>query len=263
MLTARKKLNPVPVLTALLVGGRSRVEILLLMLFLSGWSGRAENSFALHAEREYRIWFDAFLTDSTNPEVAWKFSRACFDWAEHAPSAAQHEKVAEQGIEASRRSLALKPGLAAGHYYLALNLGQLARTKTFSALRLVREMEKELKAAREADPLFDFAGPDRSLGLLYRDAPGWPASIGNRRNARRHLERAVVLSPESPENRLYLIETYLKFQEFAAAKREFADFEKIMGQAREQFTGKQWESSWADWEERYERLKKELAGRTR
>jgi hypothetical protein len=254
---------PVSFLKAQLAGCFRLRVFLLLTLIWSGVCGRAEDSFADRAEREFRTWLDAFLTDSSNPEVAWKFARACFDWAEHAPSSSQREKVAEQGIEASRRALALEPGLAAGHYYLALNLGQLARTRTLTALRLVKEMERELKAAREADPLFDFAGPDRSLGLLYRDAPGWPASIGSRRNARRQLERAVALSPESPDNRLYLIETYLKYQEFAAARREMAALDKVMVQAREKFTGEEWESSWADWEERRERLKKEMGARSR
>ena len=60
-----------------------------------------------------------------------------------------------------------------------MNLGQLARTEYLGALTLVKQMEQEFKAAGGLDPQFDHAGPKRNLGLLYRDAPGWPVSIGN------------------------------------------------------------------------------------
>ncbi len=84
---------------------------------------------------------------------------------------------------AASRSRA-NPNSAPAHYYLAMNLGQLARTEFLGALKLVREMEREFKTAAELDAQFDFAGPERSLGLLYRDAPGWPVSIGSKRKAR-------------------------------------------------------------------------------
>src|SRR5207248_6916974 len=106
-------------------------------------------------------------------------------------------EIAEQGIAAARQGIERAPRLAAPHYYLALNLGQLARTKKLGALRLVDEMEAELKAAIALDPKFDYAGPHRSLGLLYADAPGWPTSIGNHSKARQHLHTAIELSPES------------------------------------------------------------------
>jgi hypothetical protein len=90
-----------------------------------------------------------------------------------------------------------------------MNLGQLARTKGLSALKLVDQMEGEFTRARDLDEHLDYAGPDRSLGLLYRDAPVI-GSVGSRTRAREHLRRAVEVAPQYPENRLSLIEAYLK-----------------------------------------------------
>ncbi len=73
---------------------------------------------------------------------------------------------------------------------------------------MVREMEREFKTADDLDEHFDYAGPERCLGLLYRDAPGWPISIGSRHKAREWLEQAVKLAPDYPENQLNLVESY-------------------------------------------------------
>jgi hypothetical protein len=67
-------------------------------------------------------------------ESGWKFARACFDWADFARSNRERADLANQGIGASRQAIQQDPKLAAAHYYLGLNLGQLARTKKLSAL---------------------------------------------------------------------------------------------------------------------------------
>ena len=150
--------------------------------------------------------------------------------------------------------IAQKPKLVSGHYYLAMNLGQLAQTKSLGALKLVSEMETEFQTARAQDEKYDFAGPDRSLGLLYLEAPGWPTSIGSRSKARHHLQRAVLLSPEYPENRLNLLEAYLKWGDKSAAGREFRILKELLPRAKKEFTGENWESSWADWDKRWAKI---------
>ena len=124
--------------------------------------------------------------------AAWQFARACFDFADFATNVTERAAIASQGIAACQELLARKTNSAPGHYYLAMNYGQLARAEapSLAAYRLVKQMEREFKAAADFDKSFDYAGPERNLGLLYRDAPGWPFSIGSRRKARDFLERA-------------------------------------------------------------------------
>ncbi len=140
-----------------------------------------------------------------------------------------------------------------------MNLGQLARTKTLGALRLVDEMETEFQTARDLDEKFDYAGPDRNLGLLYAEAPGWPTSIGNRSKARHHLQRAVLLEPDYPENRLNLLEAYLKWGEKIGAQREFTATSELLPKAKKEFAGAQWEVSWLDWATRWKKLQMKFA----
>src|SRR3954471_4741276 len=210
------------------------------------------------AERVYREAHTTLETEPKSVEALWKLARACFDWAEVAPPE-NRASIAEEGIAAAQQGIGRKYGSAAAHYYLAMNLGQLARTKSLGALKLVREMEQEFKEAISLDEKFDHAGPHRSLGLLYKDAPGWPTSIGSRSKARQHLGRACELAPEYPDNRLSLEEAYLEWGEPKTIASDLPGMEEFMKEARKKFTGEQWEASWRDWEARYARLKVKAA----
>ena len=212
----------------------------------TSWAARAEQVFVANRA--------LFQNARTNAAAAWQFGRACFDWAEFAKDNEQRAQIAEQGIDACRRSVALAPSLAAGHYYLAVNLGQLARTKSLGALKIVKEMEREFKLAIESDPRFDNAGPHRSLGLLYQEAPGWPTSIGNRSKARHHFELAVRLCPRFPENHLCLSEAYLKWDDKKGLAREVAALKELLPKARRAFSGEEWTQEWSDWEKRWAQI---------
>jgi tetratricopeptide (TPR) repeat protein len=187
----------------------------------------------------------------------WQFGRACFDLAECATNSTERAQVAEKGISACRQALAISSNSAAAHYYLGLNLGQLARTKSVGALKLVNQMEREMIMAIGLDSAFDFAGPDRTLGLLYRDAPTF-ISIGSRSKAKQHLQRAVELAPEYPENRLDLVESYQQWGDRSDAKRELAALEAVWPKARAQLSGPEWTESWSDWQARLEECKKKV-----
>jgi len=230
-------------------------------LFAAGWLclGEESSAFAKRAEQNYQEARKKFQTHTNDAEAAWQFGRACFDWADFAKKDAQREAIANQGIAACRRVVARDPKSAPGHYFLAMDLGQLAQTKTLGALGIVDEMEREFSAAGDVDPKFDYAGPDRNLGLLYFQAPGWPASIGSKSRARKHLERAVALAPDYPENHLCLLEAYLKWGESKNVQRELKAAEEVLPKARKEFTGKAWEQSWADWDKRWKKIR-EKAG---
>ncbi len=191
------------------------------------------------------------------PKDAWDFARSCFDAAEYATNSAERVAIAEQGIAACREVLAADPNSAPAHYYLGMNLGEVAQTKSLGALSIVNQMEREFDAARQLDPTFDHAGPDRCLGLLYRDAPSF-ASIGNKTKARRHLQAATDLAPDYPENRLNQIETFLKWSDRNSAKREMKALEELLPKARARLTGDAWAASWADWDKRIAQVKKKI-----
>jgi hypothetical protein len=216
------------------------------------------NDFAARAEAEFHRTQNQFQSNTNDATAAWEFARACFNFDDFVTNNTDHAAIANQGIAACRLVIAHEPGSAPAHYYLGQDLGQLARTETLGALKIVKEMEREYKTAIRLDGHFDYAGPERSLGLLYRDAPGWPVSIGSRHKARDWLELANKLASEYPENHLNLVESYLQWHDRAEAKSELQALDALWPVARTNLAGPAWERSWADWSARREVERKNL-----
>jgi tetratricopeptide (TPR) repeat protein len=214
--------------------------------------------FAARAGSEFLRAQTQFQSSTNNPTNVWQFARASFDFADFATNDTERAMIVVQGIAACRQFIAGDPKSAPAHYYLGMNLGQLARTELLGALKLVQEMEAEFKTAEGLDAYFDHAGPARNLGLLYRDAPGWPASIGNKRKARDWLERAVKLAPDYPENNLNLAESFLQWHENDDAKKQLNALDSLWPKAQTNFTGENWEQSWSDWSTRRDAVRKKL-----
>ena len=204
------------------------------------------------AEARYR-------REPTNAEAAWQLGRAIFDRADLSTNLAERALFAEEGIAACEMAVSREPKSAPAHYYLGMNLGQLARTKDLSALKIVKRMEKEFILACGLDETFDYAGPQRNIGLLYREAPP-VLSIGSKKDARQHLRRALELAPQYPENRLNLIEAYIKWSEEASGRVELKTLDGMWNGARTNFTGVAWVGSWEDWKERRAKARKAVEG---
>jgi tetratricopeptide (TPR) repeat protein len=203
--------------------------------------------FAARAKAEFQRAQIQFQSNTNDATAAWQLARTCFDLADAATNDSERVAIARRGIEVCRSLIVHNPKSAPLHYYLGMNLAQRARTELFGALKTVREMEREFKTAADLDKTFDYAGPARNLGLLYRDAPGWPASIGNHRKARSFLEQAAELAPEDPENSLNLLESYLQWKDRDDAAGELKRLDALWLKAQTNFTGVAWEQSWADW----------------
>jgi hypothetical protein len=217
----------------------------------------ASTEVAARAERIYREAAATFHRGPTNVTAAWQFGRASFDWAEFAPDATRRAGIAERGIAACRVAVLMDTNLAAAPYYLGMNLGQLARTRTLGALKLVAEMETLFERARRLDERFDHAGPDRNLGLLYLQAPGWPVSLGNRSKARRHLTRAVALVPDYPENRLNLLEARLRWGD-NELQPDVEALATLLPRARAKLSGEEWLAAWTDWDRRWREIQRRV-----
>jgi len=224
----------------------------------AGSSPPAASTPASRAGQAYRESRDRHESRPADVVAAWQFASACFDQCEFSRNDADRARFANQGIAACRQALSLDPNVAAAHYYLGMDLAQLARTELIGALGLLGDVEKEWETAIKLDENFDYAGPDRNLGLLYRDAPGWPWSLGSRAKARQHLLRAVSLHPEYPENHLNLIEAYLLWNNHSEGAPAAKALEEILPEARKKFAGPAWESSWDDWNKRWKAVQTKL-----
>lgn len=191
---------------------------------------------------------EAALAKTNSVVHRWHLGRAAFDLAEVTSRDKEKARLAEIGRAACRAALVESPASAPAHYYLALCLGELAQTKSVGALRLIHEIQSEFETARVLDETFDYAGSDRGLGLLYLEAPSWPTSVGDRKKARQHLERAFFLAPEYPDNRLSLLELLVRVKDYRAAVAQFGALEAMWAKAKTQFTGEEWDAAWREWE---------------
>ena len=216
--------------------------------------------FADRAQAEYGRTQSEYRAKTNDTAAAWQFARACYDLADFATDDHRRAALASQGIDACKQLVAREPNSAPGHYYLAMNMGQLARTKSLGALKLVRDMEVEFKTALDLNDHLDFGGPARSLGMLYRDAPGWPTSIGSKRKAATYIQQAMKIAPDFPENRLTLIETDLKWRDIDSAKKELEALDAAWAQAQKSFTGETWERDWVDWTKRRDDARAKIPG---
>ncbi|HUA39719.1 MAG TPA: hypothetical protein VMA35_15095 [Candidatus Sulfopaludibacter sp.] len=216
--------------------------------------------FVARAAAEFDRTRAQYQSHTNDSAAALQFARACFNFADLVTNEIQRATLANQGIAACHQWLDREPDSAPAHYYLAMNFGQLARAEapSLAAYRLVREIEREFRKAADLDGRFDYAGPDRGLGLLYRDAPGWPLSIGSRHKAREWLDQAEQLAPDYPENHLNLAEAFLRWHDRAGAERELKALDALWPVARTHLTGPAWEPSWADWSARREAVRKRL-----
>jgi tetratricopeptide (TPR) repeat protein len=234
------------------------IALVCISVFAQRASAADTNTTQGYLEVEFQTWHKQFKANTNSAEAGWNFGRACFDMSTLQKDSAAEARYAEEGMDACRAALAANPNCAQAHYYLGMDIGQLADTRrNLSALRMVKDMEREFLAARALDKKFDFAGPDRNLGLLYRDAPVI-ASVGSRTKARQHLEEAVQLAPEFPENQLNLIESYLRWDYQKEAQRQIGELDKMWPAAKEKFTGVPWQSSWQDWNKRLDAILKKL-----
>ena len=229
-----------------------RVALCLLAAATAWGEPAAKVTFAARAQQAFASAQREFAAHSGEADAASRLGRASYDWAEFATNAVQRAEVAQTGITACRQLVGREPQSAPGHYYLAMDYGELAQAEapSMAAYKLIREIEREFKAAADLNERLDFAGPPRCLGLLYRDAPSWPISIGSKRKAREWLERAAALAPDFPENQMNLVESYVRWHQEAEAEKAWRKLAVIWPAARTNLAGVAWEQSWDDWSTR-------------
>lgn len=226
--------------------------VLLLAALLSGGmadAGETNSVFYHRAETAFHNAEKNFPATTNFIAATLEMARASFDLAELATNETQRAEISRRGITACRDWLAREPKASAAHYYLAMNVGELAQAEapSLAAYKMVHEVEREFTAAAELDVRYDFAGPARNLGELYFQAPSWPLSVGSKHKAREWLERAAALAPEYPENLLCLAEAQLQWRQLDEAAKTLRRLAANWPAAVTNLTGAAREKDWREW----------------
>lgn len=208
--------------------------------------------FLARAQKAFDLASKNYQAATNSNDAAQQMARMSFEAGELAANDPQRADFARRGIEVCHAWLEREPKSGPAHYYLAANLGELAQAESpsIASYKLVHEMEREFIVASELDMRFDYAGPARTLGELYSQAPFWPLSVGNKRKAHEWLERAAALAPGYPDNQLNLAEAQLKWREHDALKKTLKNLAATWPAARTNLTGEAWEPNWQDWNAR-------------
>src|SRR5580704_8155518 len=81
------------------------------------------------ADKAYYAAKARYQTNINDNTVALALASACFDRADLSNKDSIRASMAHEGIDVCRKWLQRAPNQAAAHYYLGMNLAQLARTK--------------------------------------------------------------------------------------------------------------------------------------
>ncbi|HBN97562.1 MAG TPA: hypothetical protein DDZ66_14835 [Firmicutes bacterium] len=113
------------------------------------------------------------------------------------------EETFETGKAYAESAVEFLPTSPHPYFWQASLTGRIGQTRgILSSLFMVRPMKDALDQALELDE--DYADAHWALSQLYHQAPGFPLSIGNKKLALQHAERAVELDPKNLDYQIQL-----------------------------------------------------------
>lgn len=131
---------------------------------------------------------------------------------------AQAKTVAESGIRAARRAVALQPARAENHRLLGVLCGQVIPANVLAGFKYAQCARESVAKALELDPKSPLAWLSRGVGNYYLP----PAFGGGVDLAIQDLEKAIQLNPRLAEAHLWLGIALRKAGRPAEARKAFA-----------------------------------------
>lgn len=114
----------------------------------------------------------------------------------------------EDGLVFAEQAAELDDTNPDAYYWQGVLTGRIGEERgILQSLFMVSDIMAALERALELDP--DYAGAHLLASQVYRKAPGWPLSIGDRKKSVEHALEAVRLEPDKTTNVLNLAEAYL------------------------------------------------------
>ena len=180
------------------------------------YEARADLSKAKEALEKYR---EAYITKEDAYGGSWRIARAHYWIGDHTPDKAEKKRIFEQGIYYAKKAVELGPEEPAGYYWLGICYGVYGEAKgVLKSLSLVKPIKEAMNKVLALDPAHDDGGPDRVLGRVYYELPGFAG--GSKKKSLEHLLRSKELGPRVGLTRIYLADTYLSLDEVEKAREE-------------------------------------------
>lgn len=114
----------------------------------------------------------------------------------------------EAGLTHAERAAQLADDNPEAHYWQAVLMGRIGEERgILQSLFMVDDIMRAVQRTLELDP--EHGGAHLVASQVYRKAPGWPLSVGDRKKALEHALEAVRLNPGETNRVLNLAEAYL------------------------------------------------------
>jgi len=162
---------------------------------------------------------EAFLSGENPYQAYWRMARAEYWIGDHTLNKTEKKRIFEQGIYHAKKAVALEPQEPDGHFWLGVNYGVYGQAKgVLKSLSLVKPIKEEMNKVIQIDPSYEYGGPDRVLGRVYYELPGFAG--GSKKKSLEHLLKSREFGPQVGLTRIYLADTYLSLDEVEKARQE-------------------------------------------
>jgi tetratricopeptide (TPR) repeat protein len=166
--------------------------------------------------------------DPQNYEAGWRLSRALFRLANKTKDDQQALRYLAEGENIGKNLSETYPQGRDGLYWYGVCMGRAAeRRGIMNSLFAVGPMHDIMEKILKLNPHDAFA--HHFLGILYRKAPGWPLSLGDKNKSLEEAQAAAMSEPGSTVILLDLGRTYLDLGKKEEAKKLFQQILEMPG----------------------------------
>lgn len=161
----------------------------------------------------------ALLTAENKYEVYWRLARIAYFIGSRTEDKKDKKIIFSRGIYFGKKAVELEPEKPDGYYWLGVCYGVYGEARgVLKSLFLVDDIKEAMNKVIELDRTYEDGGPDRVLGRVYHELPGFAG--GSKEKSLEHLLKSIELGPEDAVTRIYLADTYLSLKEIDKAREQ-------------------------------------------
>ncbi|MFO7733398.1 MAG: hypothetical protein R6X21_07075 [Candidatus Aminicenantes bacterium] len=181
---------------------------------LRGQSGQAVAALAKYQE--------ALAAGEDAYGAYWRMARAGYWIGDQTADKTSKRRIFEMGIYHARKAVQADLDRPEGHFWLGVCYGVYGEAKgVLKSLALVKPIKECMRRTEEIEPGHDMGGPDRVLGRVFYELPGFAG--GSKKKSLEHLLKSLEHEPRVGLTYIYLADTYAALDEIDKA-REALEF---------------------------------------
>lgn len=180
------------------------------------WSHRDQPG---QTERAIELWEQIIQTEPSRGDLYISLTKACGRAYRHAKSSKERRRWADRGRHYGELAVSKNRDNANAYAEYSAAIGQWAAAhKGMHSLSAVRQAIHILEKGLTLDP--HHATSHMLLAAYYLESPGWPISVGDKKKALDHAQRAVEYDPSYAIHHLILARVYLALRQKGEARKE-------------------------------------------